>query len=700
NRATAEIQALNTINGLSGEEISILHYSENHNLLIIGYENGLIEVVTDGEEDILSVVDILEKPTIPPDEKKINNFYEYNNNLYISTGFGISVFNLASLEFGDTYIIGPNGTRLSIEQVAVQEPYIYAAGRTVGIHRALVANNNLIDFNEWTVVEGGNIRGLELLGDELYSVRINKTVKRLNPVTDTFEVVGNIPQIPLDFEANNGLLTITTENTVAAYSAGFQLEQSLNSIPENVNMLTAGLGSANTLYVGTETNGLLEIQLGSTVGTAILPEGPLNNSPFALSVSPGNLWVAFGEVNVFYNPFPITERGISNLKENVWANLKFDEIFEANDLVNTLINPADTSQVYFTSYQKGLLRITAQQPEILFNETNSPLNIPGGDPDLGIRLYGMDFDRDGNLWFVQSRESEGLIKLTPSGQFEKIDLSSVFDSELALTEVKVNRQGDVFFGTSGSGLIGYRPSTGQFNRIEEGIGNGNFPSTNVRALAFDNNNRLWIGTLEGLRVLFNPGGFFEEGADTDAQPIIIEDNEGVGQELLFQQPITDIKVDGSNNKWISTATSGVFYVSPNGQETLLRFTKDNSPLPSNTVQDIAIDPLSGTVYFATINGLVAFKGTATAPRDDLEQVFAYPNPVRPGFSGNVTIDGLTAGANVKITDISGNLVFETTGQGGSVLWDTTAFGKYPVASGVYLVLITSEDALLTKITKI
>ncbi|MGB0789728.1 MAG: ABC transporter substrate-binding protein, partial [Marinirhabdus sp.] len=425
--ATAEIQALNTINGLSGEEISILHYSENHNLLIIGYENGLIEVVTDGEEDILSVVDILEKPTIPPDEKKINNFYEYNNNLYISTGFGISVFNLASLEFGDTYIIGPNGTRLSIEQVAVQEPYIYAAGRTVGIHRALVANNNLIDFNEWTVVEGGNIRGLELLGDELYSVRINKTVKRLNPVTDTFEVVGNIPQIPLDFEANNGLLTITTENTVAAYSAGFQLEQSLNSIPENVNMLTAGLGSANTLYVGTETNGLLEIQLGSTVGTAILPEGPLNNSPFALSVSPGNLWVAFGEVNVFYNPFPITERGISNLKENVWANLKFDEIFEANDLVNTLINPADTSQVYFTSYQKGLLRITAQQPEILFNETNSPLNIPGGDPDLGIRLYGMDFDRDGNLWFVQSRESEGLIKLTPSGQFEKIDLSSVFD---------------------------------------------------------------------------------------------------------------------------------------------------------------------------------------------------------------------------------------------------------------------------------
>jgi len=166
------------------------------------------------------------------------------------------------------------------------------------------------------------------------------------------------------------------------------------------------------------------------------------------------------------------------------------------------------------------------------------------------------------------------------------------------------------------------------------------------------------------------------------------------------QTITDIEVDGSNNKWVATSSSGVFYFSSNGQETLLRFTKDNSPLPSNNVQDIAIDSFSGRVYFATINGLVAFEGTSTAPRDNLENVFAFPNPVRPGFLGNVTIDGLTADANVKISDIEGNLVFETTSQGGSVLWDTTAFGQYKVASGVYLVLITTDDALETKVSKI
>jgi hypothetical protein len=248
-------------------------------------------------------------------------------------------------------------------------------------------------------------------------------------------------------------------------------------------------------------------------------------------------------------------------------------------------------------------------------------------------------------------------------------------------------------------LVGYNPANGQFNLITDEVGLGNLPSNNIRALTFDNQNRLWIGTLKGLRVLFNVGGFFEENASVESQAIIILED-GVPQELLFEQSITDIEVDGSNNKWVATATSGVFYLSSNGQETLLRFTKENSPLPSNNVQDIAIDQFSGVVYFATTNGLVAYNGSSTAPRENLDNVYAFPNPVRPEFHGNVTIDGLTARANVKITDITGNLVFEETSEGGSILWDTTAFGRYKVASGVYLILITTEDALETKVHKI
>jgi ligand-binding sensor domain-containing protein len=432
-----------------------------------------------------------------------------------------------------------------------------------------------------------------------------------------------------------------------------------------------------------------------------LPDGPINNHPFSIDASPGQLWVNFGEVDVFFNPFPLTQIGISNLREDAWTNIPFDDLFDANDLVNVTINPDNPEEIFMTSYQKGLLKIIDQTPTVLYNETNSPMDIPNNNQALGIRLYGSDFDRQGNFWTVQSRTDMGLIRVSPSGQFQLVDISTIIsgENELALSAVSASREGYIFFGAVDSGLIGYNPNNDQFNKIGEEIGNGNLPTNNIRSLAFDKNNRLWIGTLKGLRVLFNVGGFFGEGANVDAQEIIILED-GVPQELLYEQVITDIEVDGSNNKWISTATSGVFYLSSNGQETIHRFTEANSPLPSDNVQDIAIDGLTGQVYFATIDGLVAFKGTSTAPRENLENVYVYPNPVRPGFDGNVTIDGLTANANVKITDILGNLVYEKTSEGGSVLWDTTAFGKYKVASGVYMVMVTTEDALETTISKI
>ena len=135
-------------------------------------------------------------------------------------------------------------------------------------------------------------------------------------------------------------------------------------------------------------------------------------------------------------------------------------------------------------------------------------------------------------------------------------------------------------------------------------------------------------------------------------------------------------------------------------KSIFHFTKDNSPLPSNNINDIEIDNITGEVYFATDKGLVSYKGTSTEAEDDLSNVYVYPNPVRPGFEGDVKISGLTNRATVKITDIEGNLVYETTSEGGTILWDTRAFGKYKVASGVYMIFISSEDASLTKVKKV
>ena len=704
--STEEISSISTINGLSGNPISTAYYSENNGLYVIGYENGLIEIVIDGEDNVLKVVDILDKTTIPPNMKTINHFNEYNGRLYISTGYGISVYNLDTLEFGDTYFIGDLGSQINITQTTVLGDLIYASSSENGIKSALVADESIIDFEEWTTVIEGGYKGIQSLGSELYTVNNNNTILKFDLDVGFLQIDFFISPV-LDFGVASEVLTITTENSIKAYTEGYSLLEEVNNLIDFDYKLQSGYTFNNTFYLGTKELGMLVVPFASSQAEQILPDGPLFNQPFAIDASPDQLWVAFGKIDLFFNPYPLTKRGISNFRNKEWLNVNYNDlkdevnVNDINDLSYVKINPNNTSEVYMSSYQKGMLKINNQTPSILYNETNSPMDIPGGDNALGIRLYGSDFDREENLWFVQSRANNGLVKLTPEGQFQLIDLSNIIDAEneQALSDVKVSREGHVFFGAVESGLIGYNPTNNEFNKISEGIGNGNLPTNNIRTLAFDNQNKLWIGTLKGLRVLYSVGSFFENGSNIDAQPIIILED-GVAQELLFEQSITDIEVDGANNKWVSTATSGVFYLSSNGQETLLRFTSDNSPLPSDNVLDIAIDDKNGTVYFATKDGLVAYNGTSTAPGEDLESVYAYPNPVRPTYLGNVTIDGLTAKANVKITDITGNLVFETTSEGGSVAWDTTAFGSYKVASGVYLVLITSDDNLLTKVTKI
>lgn len=704
--STLQTQTFSTINGLSGDFITTIHYSEAFGILIIGYENGLLEIIKDGEENILKIVDIVEKPTIPPNRKRINNFHEYNGKIYIATEFGISVYNLERLEFGDTYFIGNGGAQIDIAQITVKEPYIFAASSSEGMRRALVADENLIDYQNWTTIINGGFRAVEKLGNELYASNRSNTILRFTPqgTTDAVQTFGSEV---VRFRTADDLLTITTKTSIQAYSEGFVQEAAVNTVLGFDLNLQSGYGFGTNFYLGTTEDGLLIVPFGTMQPTQILPNGPIRNDPFALDAAAGQLWVSFGDVDIYYNPYPLSKLGVSHLKDTLWVNIPYEDLEasvggEPTDLIETTINPLAPNEVYMSSFQKGLLKIVDEAPTILYDETNSPLDrIYIGSDDAGIRISDSEFDPQGNLWFLQSRTDEGLIKLTPSGQFQKTDVSVLFNAatESALTKLAISRENYIFFGTTGNGVVGYNPNTNTFNKIGEGPGNGNLPNTNIRALAFDSQNRLWIGSFKGLRVLFSPGSFFEEGAIPEAQPIIILED-GVAQELLFEQSITDIEVDGSNNKWIATASSGVFYLSANGQETLLRFTKDNSPLPTNNVQDIAIDPFTGVVYFATTQGLVAYRGTATAPSDNLDNLHAFPNPVRPGFNGNVTIDGLTAQANVKITDITGSLVFEETSEGGSVLWDTTAFGKYKVRSGVYLVLVTTEDYTETKVSKI
>ncbi|WP_299258776.1 two-component regulator propeller domain-containing protein [uncultured Aquimarina sp.] len=693
---TRTSENFSTINGLSGEVISTIYHSSIYDITVIGYENGLLELVIDDE--VRTFIDILEKPTIPPTQKRINHFFEDQDKLFISTEFGIVEFNLERIEFGDTFFVGPAGSQINITGTTVSDNSIYATTTGNGILIADISNPNLVDFNQWTTLIPGGYNGITLFNDQILVWETNNLVRRLEGAILTTVVTAsdNIIDVSVSSEG----LTLATSDSALVVDSTFQEIASVVSTAEDAFLLNSALTFDNNIYIGTRSRGLLEIDLNNlNTKTSVTPEGPLLNSAFGLEALNDNLWVVFGRYDVNFNPFgfgPLKQCGISKLTAGGWFNIPKDEVLGVTSLSHVTINPNNEDQVFISSYEDGLLEVNNNVVTELYNETNSDF----GD---ALRLNGSVFDNEGNLWINNSRIDNGLRRFSPSSsQILNVDVSEFIPNpgdNLGFSDTVIDREGNLFFGGWNSGVIGYNSNTGNLIQLSGEAEGSNLPSDYILALEVDRNNQLWIGTFRGIRVLFNTSGAFQQN-NPQASQIIILDEEGVPQELLFDQTITDIEVDGSNNKWVATASSGVFYFSADGQETLAHFTKDNSPLPTNNVRDISVDDSTGSVYFATGLGLLEYKGTATGPESDLDNVAAFPNPVRPGFSGRVTIKGLTSRANVKITDIEGNLVYEEISEGGSIQWDTTAFGRHKVASGVYLILVTGEDQAETTVSKL
>ena len=251
-----EIDKISTVNGLSGELISTIHYSENFNQLIIGYENGLIEVFLVDTDEVVTVVDIIDKQTIPPDDKRINHFNEYNGNVYIATDFGISVYDLSRLEFGDTYFIGNGGSQISVSQTAIFEDYIYAACQdSAGIRRGLLSSPNLINFQEWTQISSGNYLGIEAFSDKLYCTSTSNRIYEIN--NTLLNQLFVYSSKPLDLKSTTDNLIVTTQNQVFVYDASFNVMANPNVTSEFDTKFTAAITTNEGIYIGTEGFGVL-----------------------------------------------------------------------------------------------------------------------------------------------------------------------------------------------------------------------------------------------------------------------------------------------------------------------------------------------------------------------------------------------------------------------------------------------------------
>lgn len=716
-----EIEEITTINGLSGETISTIHYSEDYGLLMIGFENGLIQLVFDSTGDILTVVDILEKPTIPPTDKKINHFNEHEGLVYLATDYGISVYDLNNLEFGDTYYIGSLGSQINVRQTTIFEGYIYAACQDGnGMKKALLTNPNLIDHQEWEQVAGGNFMAVQEFSGKLYAFRNNRDtfeVSTSNTLTQLIQYNNPV----LDVKVYDGLMSVVTVNDVYIYAPDFVLLSTVNVNSTPVSRFTAATANQTSMFIGTTEKGVITAEnINPVEFTEIHPDGPLMNSAFSIQAAPGELWVTFGDYTL-YNPSPLRKRGISHLIGEEWLNTPFESVLGARNLTRIAINPLNDNQVFISSFFDGLLELNNEVPEILYGVNNSSLEsiYPDNPSQVDIRINATTFDNQGILWTTSGRVQHPLKSYNPSsGQWQLYSFENIindwFNDDWGYSDIVIDQTGTKWMGSYKFGVIGFNEQNGNQSAISIGSEEQNMPNSFVTALALDNRNQLWIGTLSGLRVLYNTSGAFNDTAP-EVYEIIIEED-GLGSELLYEQYISDIEVDGSNNKWIGTYGTGLFYFSSDGQETIYHFTRDNSPLPSNNIIDVSLDTSNGVVYIATDKGLVSFFAGGSDTKDNLTNAYAYPNPVRPNFNiteEKVKIKGISDNVNIKITDIEGNLVAEAQSRtnlrykgfnleidGGTAYWNGRNLANNVVSSGVYLVLLTDLDTLETNVLKV
>ncbi len=706
NRSTNEIKTFNTVDGLSGETISTIYHSPLYNRTFVGHDNGLLLMINEATEEITLLVGIRDQAGgIPPNKKKINHIYEHNAKLYISCDFALVEFKLTDFTFGDTFYISPVGAQTEVLETTVFNDEIYAVTLNNGIRKAPLSNPNLVDFSIWQTFDSGFWRGIVTFNNQLVAANANNVIYRFAGNSPTAILNAGQPVLDLRSRGSN-LISATSARVVVMNESFSQVVNIQNAlIPDLDPVFTSATVIGNSIYIGTLENGVIETSLTNPSSfEVLLPQGPYKNNIFSITVTPsGTLWATYGDYTQFNNPYPLDEFGISKLSEEQWLNIPYEELLEAKSIVRVTVSPTNENLVYASSYFSGLLKLENDVVTTLYNASNSGLEslVLPGNPTYGpdIRVEQTAFDNQGNLWVSNGLIANMLKVLRTNGQWQSYDISSVLGGFTSNNRMSVDKNNTKWLCTLDEGLIAFNENlNNRLIKITEGQNEGNLPSSAVQAAVIDNRNQLWIGTRRGLRILPSVDRFLNQDELTTNSIIILDD--GLAQELMFGQFITDIAVDGANNKWIGTADAGVFQFSPNGQETLQRFTSANSPLPSNVINDIEINGNTGEVFIATAKGMVSFKGTSTKPNENLQNVYVYPNPVRPGFDGTVKISGLTSKANVKITDIEGNLVYEEISEGGTIEWDTRAFGKYKVASGVYMVFISTNDAMDTTVKKI
>ncbi|MDR0232689.1 MAG: hypothetical protein LBI82_11310 [Dysgonamonadaceae bacterium] len=697
------------LNGLSDVEIQTLHADENGSL-IIAYTNSNIDVIKDYK--VYNIRDLFNKQIIG--SKIINKITTIDNLAYLTCDFGVVILDLNTLLVKDSWFTVLNNEPYQALCFAIHQDRYYL-GTNNGVFSLPISEQNPADFSRWKQedeLSKSLYRFLCSYQDKLYAVRV------VDNKPDSLFVYENSSWKHSDalhtkyfreLEVKNGKMLVCEWDNVKIFTENSYTRYYWYPSPHRSwqNARGAIFDENMNVWVADNSSGLVFFKNDSNKYEIIKEEGPENSSTFGLCLTNGFLAVVPGmRTEGIYPNWASPAISVMN-DDQWWSHANFSQFKRANAFNSVVINPLNTNEIYMASWIGGLFKINKATREMgVYNRENSILTVPQerlSKKDTSLFVSGLVIDKRNHLWIAHT-EAENLVKVKDLNTSEEVwhsinigydgnMVEHIFIDSRDYKWITLPRRNElvVLKGSPGNVEKSYRVDL---------TSQANVSGARLNCIAEDREGRIWTGHDQGVKVIYDASQVFNK--TVYAKNILIEQIIGgtaYTQNLLESEWINCIAVDAANRKWIGTRSSGLFLLSPSGTEQLFHFTTDNSPLFSNQVNDIKINHENGEVFIATSSGLISYKGTATAGKDNYKEVLVYPNPVREDYHGPIAIKGLMEDSFCKITDSAGNLVWQGYAYGGQLIWNGKDFyGKRP-ATGVYFVMASSKTGKEKKVAK-
>jgi len=683
--STGEISKLSKANGLHEVKISAFDYNPQTKIGLVGYQNGSLDVIT--PQGITYVIDI-PIATGYNGSKKINHISITGDRAVVSAGYGVSIFDLKKKEFGDSAFFVTGGVYQASNEATIKDNKVFSVTNT-GL-KTHDLNTTFPVFTTWITEMAGNFTDIDSENTVAFSSATATYIYNNGVSTPLAQAFGNVTDVAVN--ADN--IIITDDSRIYSYNTNGTFTGSV-TVGENCNTATK-VGAK--IFCGTILSGLK-----SEDNVIYKPDGPYFNYSYKIRLFNDNqLLVSSGGREGRFNTGIVNPKnpGFYYFNGIEWI---YPSYFVGSstrfNVLDAFADPANTNEVFFTNYNNAAghgiykMKYNTGSKDFEFVKRYSL------DPDNVFlrRPVGFAADDQNNLFATIAFSGNGTT--TAITQYDRA-ADQFLLKDFGITSNGIQQplfSNDLLWipiPRTSNFLVYDTKKTASFSDDTQYLlsGSNGFASNSVGtvSVALDKSGDAWIGTDSGLRILTNAASEIKN--NPQVEPIIIEQN-GLAEELFRDSNILQIEVDGGNQKWVSVDGGGVYYLSESGEQVIKRFTKENSPLPTNVVTDIKVDKKTGKVYFATYEGIVTYQGDVADVTSDFGNVLVYPNPVvYAQFKGKVTIKGLAEKTNIRITDAAGNIVHSAVARSGYYEWDLNNQRGKRVASGIYFVLMTNEDA--------